>query len=82
MHGNKLEVNKLDRMGHSPMDDAIQNGRMVVVKMLKAKGGKPGDEEKLGARLLYAAAQGNEEEVSRILATGLDPDHRDYDHRY
>ena len=76
-----MDVNVKDHLGNTPMDDALENGRVVAVRMLRERGGRSGNEDKLGAKLYYACAQGSVEEVSRVLSAGLDPNHADYDHR-
>eukprot|EP00959_Pyramimonas_sp_CCMP1952_P444374 9303895-Pyramimonas_sp.AAC.1 len=45
-----IDVNVLDRMGGTPLDDAYRHGRTVVITMLQNAGGMRGSTNQLAAK--------------------------------
>ena len=66
-------VNRTDRWGGSPLDDAHRHRHTGVAKYLRARGGRTGSLD-LTANLIAAAAAGDVEEVRMICAGDGDDD--------
>ncbi|CAB9508346.1 MAP kinase-activated protein kinase 2 (Fragment) [Seminavis robusta] len=74
-------VNRSDRWGGFPLDDAHRHGCSDVVNLLRKQGAKFGNTSQT-VNLITAASQGNVEEVRTLLEFGsMDLNQGDYDHR-
>lgn len=74
-------VNRSDRWGNFPLDDAFRQGHETVVDLLRKYGGKFGSTSQV-VNLITAASQGNVEEVKALLEFGsIDINLGDYDKR-
>lgn len=74
-------VNRSDRWGGFPLDDAHRHRRSDVVHLLQEHGAKFGSTSQT-VNLITAASEGNVEEVKLLLEYGsMDLNQGDYDHR-
>jgi hypothetical protein len=74
-------VNRADRWGGFPLDDAHRHGHTAVVNLLREHKAKFGSTSKT-ANLITAASQGNIEEVKALIEFGsMDLNQGDYDRR-
>lgn len=74
-------VNRSDRWGGYPLDDAHRHGRSDVVNLLREHGAKFGSTSQT-VNLITAASEGNVKEVKSLLEFGsMDLNQGDYDHR-
>jgi len=69
-----------DNFGNTPLLEALKNGNDRVAELLYREGAIV-DIKDAGSFLCSAVARGDTEFVKRVLANGLDPNSRDYDHR-
>ncbi|KAL7551792.1 hypothetical protein ACHAWF_014983 [Thalassiosira exigua] len=67
--GRGATVNRSDRWGGSPLDDAHRHRHADVARYLRSKGGRTGSVD-LTSHLIAAAAAGDIEEVTMIVASG------------
>lgn len=75
-------INRVDRWGGSPMDDAHRQGHNTVLQFLGKQGGKFGSAAKAIETFINASSQGKVEEVQALLKFGnIDLDQGDYDRR-
>lgn len=79
-----------DRMGRSPVEDAVKNGHRAVLRVLRQFGGDipknilDADAELMAQRgmdLVDHAAKGRADAVRQFLSRGADPNFGDYDNR-
>jgi len=74
-------INRSDRWGGFPLDDAHRHQRMDVVNLLREHGAKFGSTSQT-VNLIKAASEGNVEEVKTLLEFGsMDLNQGDYDQR-
>ena len=74
-------INRSDRWGGFPLDDAHRHRRSDVVNLLREHGAKFGSTSQT-VNLITAASEGNAEEVRTLLEFGsMDLNQGDYDHR-
>ena len=74
-------VNRSDRWGGSPLDDASRHRHKDVITYLRSLGATTGSANKI-AQFIKAAADGDIDEVEMLLASGdLDVNEGDYDKR-
>ena len=74
-------INRSDRWGGFPLDDAHRHRRSDVVNLLREHGAKFGSTSQT-VNLITAASEGNVEEVRTLLEFGsMDLNQGDYDHR-
>ena len=74
-------INRSDRWGGFPLDDAHRHRRSDVVNLLREHGAKFGSTSQT-VNLITAASEGNVEEVNVLLEFGsMDLNQGDYDHR-
>jgi ankyrin repeat protein len=74
-------VNRSDRWGGSPLDDAHRHRHGEVIQYLRQQGATFGSLTQL-PRFIQAASEGNKEEVEALLEFGnIDLDQGDYDNR-
>jgi ankyrin repeat protein len=74
-------INRKDRWGGSPMDDAHRHRHFDVINLLREHQGKFGSTSQI-ANLITAASEGNVQEVKTLLELGsLNLNQGDYDHR-
>lgn len=74
------DINITDKFGNTPILEALKNGHDRVASQLVKDGAtiKINDE---GCFLCMAVARGDSDFLKRLLANGIDPNSRDYDHR-
>ena len=78
---NGARVNRGDRWGGFPLDDAHRHQRSDVVNLLRECGAKFGSTAQT-VNLITAASEGNADEVRTLLEFGsMDLNQGDYDHR-
>ena len=78
---NGARVNRADRWGGFPLDDAHRNQRIEVVNLLREHQAKFGSTSQT-VNLITAASEGNVDEVKTLLEFGsMDLNQGDYDHR-
>ena len=78
-HG--AQINRSDRWGASPLDDAHRHRHKSVVKFLQLRGGRSGSTD-VTSNLITAAAVGDLEEVQALMELGqVDLNQGDYDRR-
>jgi len=78
-HGAK--INRSDRWGGSPLDDAHRHRHIEVIKFLKSQGGIFGSPSQAN-NFITAASEGDYEEVKALLDFGnIDVNQGDYDKR-
>lgn len=74
-------INRSDRWGGFPLDDAHRHRHSNVVNLLRMHGAKFGSTSQT-VNLITAASEGNSEEVKTLLEFGsMDLNQGDYDHR-
>ena len=74
-------INRSDRWGGSPLDDAQRHRHKEVAQYLRALGATPGSASR-GTNFIKAAAEGDLDEVEMLLMTGeVDVNEGDYDKR-
>ena len=74
-------INRSDRWGASPLDDAHRHKQNHVLKYLRSKGGASGSSSQT-ANFITAAAEGDIDEVRALLEfSTLDVNKGDYDRR-
>ncbi|KAH7850158.1 hypothetical protein Vadar_028612 [Vaccinium darrowii] len=75
-----VDINITDKFGNTPILEALKNGHDRVASQLVKDGAtiKINDE---GCFLCMAVARGDSDFLKRLLANGIDPNSRDYDHR-
>ena len=74
-------INRVDRWGGSPLDDAHRHRHADVVKFLREQGAKFGSTSQ-ATNFITAASEGDVEEVQAFLDFGsVDLNQGDYDHR-
>jgi serine/threonine protein kinase len=75
------KINRSDRWGGSPLDDATRHRHRELITYLRSLGGVPGSANK-SANFIKAAADGDRDEVEMLLTSGdIDVDEGDYDKR-
>jgi hypothetical protein len=75
-HGAK--INRSDRWGGSPLDDATRHRHKDVIAYLRSLGGAPGSANKM-TNFIKASADGDYDEVEMLLMTGeINIDEGDY----
>lgn len=75
------KINRCDRWGGSPLDDAHRHRHADVVKFLRDQGAKFGSTSQ-ATNFITAASEGDKEEVQAFLDFGaIDLNQGDYDHR-
>jgi serine/threonine protein kinase len=62
----QVSINRSDRWGGSPLDDAHRHRHLDIVKFLRKRGAKSGS-TKLSTNLILAAAEGDVDEVQMLL---------------
>ena len=75
------EVNVIDRMGGTPLADAIRNQHDAAIKLLQKHGGRMNHDDNAASELCRIAALGNVEEMRRYVENGMDVNIGDYDSR-
>ncbi|CAN1847524.1 Potassium channel SKOR [Linum perenne] len=75
-----VDVNMRDKSGNTPLMEAIKSGHDRVATLLVQKGASLNIED-AGSFLCTAVARGESDFLKRILANGVDPNSKDYDHR-
>jgi len=75
-----VDVNISDKFGNTPLIEALKNGHDRVAKIL-AEVGAALKIEDAGSFLCSVVARGDSDFLKRILANGIDPNSKDYDHR-
>lgn len=61
-----VSINRSDRWGGSPLDDAHRHRHLAIVQFLRKRGAKSGS-TKLSTNLILAAAEGDIDEVNMLL---------------
>lgn len=75
------QVNRSDRWGGSPLNDALRHRHAAVVEYLKRAGGRSGSPSQ-STCFITAAAEGDLEEVQKLLEFGnVSVNQGDYDKR-
>ncbi|CAB9520490.1 IPL1-related protein kinase 2 [Seminavis robusta] len=75
-------INRCDRWGGSPLDDAHRHGHTSVVNYLRREGATFGNTTKVVTKLIQAASAGNVEQVAALVELGgMDINQGDYDKR-
>jgi len=75
-------INRVDRWGGAPLDDAHRGGHDSVVQFLGQSGGKFGNAAAAIDKFINAASQGDVEQVRTLLKFGnIDVNQGDYDRR-
>jgi ammonium transporter Rh len=73
-------LNKKDRFGHTPLDDAIKYGYTEISQFLRENGAKSSGTEH-ETSLINAAFSGNMDDMKRLLENKVNPNSKDYDNR-
>ena len=74
-------INRSDRWGGSPLDDASRHRKVPVIQYLRSLGGTTGSSSK-ATNFIKAAAEGDIDEVETLLISGdVDVNEGDYDKR-
>ncbi|XP_043719283.1 potassium channel KOR1-like isoform X3 [Telopea speciosissima] len=69
-----------DKFGNTPLLEAIKNGHDRVASLL-VKEGASLDIDNVGSYLCNTVIRGDADFLKRVLANGVDPNSKDYDHR-
>ena len=77
---NHAEVNCTDRMGFSPLVDALRHGHVTVQKLLRSKGGQLLGMD-VSVELCKSAAEGDVPRLQALIDNGANPNACDYDSR-
>ncbi|EXC20599.1 Potassium channel SKOR [Morus notabilis] len=75
-----VDVNTKDSFGNTPLLEALKNGHDRVSSLL-VKEGASLKIDNAGSFLCTAVSRGDSDFLKRILANGIDPNSKDYDHR-
>ncbi|KAK3000919.1 hypothetical protein RJ639_022415 [Escallonia herrerae] len=75
-----VDINVPDNFGNTPLLEAIKSGHEKVVSILVKEGASLNIDD-AGSFLCAVVARGDSEFLKRILANGIDPHSKDYDHR-
>ncbi|KAK2998532.1 hypothetical protein RJ639_024571 [Escallonia herrerae] len=75
-----VDINVPDNFGNTPLLEAIKSGHEKVVSILVKEGASLNIDD-AGSFLCALVARGDSEFLKRILANGIDPHSKDYDHR-
>ncbi|CAI0555379.1 unnamed protein product [Linum tenue] len=78
--GKGVDVNMKDKFGNTPLMEAIKSGHDRVASLLVEKGASLNIDD-AGSFLCTSVARGDSDFLKRILAYGIDPNSKDYDHR-
>lgn len=73
-----VDVNCLDRMGCTPLEDAIRHHHRDVQLLLREKGAVLNGH---ATAICEAAASGDIDTIRTLISNGIDPNHGDYDGR-
>ena len=77
---HQAEVNVCDRMGFSPLVDALRHDQLAVQKVLRAHGGQLLGME-VSVELCEAASKGDVPRMKALIDNGANPNAGDYDDR-
>ena len=77
---HKAEVNVCDRLGFSPLVDALRHDQLAVQKVLRAHGGQLLGMD-VSVELCEAAAKGDVPRMKALIDNGCNPNAADYDAR-
>ncbi|KAG5534358.1 hypothetical protein RHGRI_022475 [Rhododendron griersonianum] len=75
-----VDINVSDKFGNTPLVEALKNGHDRVGSILAREGAALKIED-AGSFLCSVVARGDSDFLKRILANGIDPNSKDYDHR-
>ncbi|KAL0430478.1 UNVERIFIED_CONTAM: Potassium channel SKOR [Sesamum radiatum] len=75
-----VDINAEDNFGNMPLLEAIKNGHDRVASLLSREGALLKIDNP-GAYLCTVVAKGDTDLLRRMLANGIDPNSKDYDHR-
>ncbi|XP_058179676.1 potassium channel SKOR [Rhododendron vialii] len=75
-----VDINVSDKFGNTPLVEALKNGHDRVGSILAREGAALKIED-AGSFLCSVVAKGDSDFLKRILANGIDPNSKDYDHR-
>ncbi|XP_039171682.1 potassium channel SKOR isoform X2 [Eucalyptus grandis] len=75
-----VDVNTKDNFGNTALLEAIKNGNDRIASLLVKEGASLRIDD-AGSFLCAAVARGDSDFLKRILANGIDPNSKDYDHR-
>ncbi|KAI8536534.1 hypothetical protein RHMOL_Rhmol10G0264700 [Rhododendron molle] len=75
-----LDINITDKFGNTPILEALKNGHDRVASQL-VKHGAALKIDNAGCFLCTTVARGDSDFLKRLLANGIDPNSKDYDHR-
>ncbi|KAI8540936.1 hypothetical protein RHMOL_Rhmol08G0023500 [Rhododendron molle] len=75
-----VDINVSDKFGNTPLLEALKNGHDRVGSILAREGAALKIED-AGSFLCSVVARGDSDFLKRILANGIDPNSKDYDHR-
>ncbi|XP_042483219.1 potassium channel SKOR-like isoform X2 [Macadamia integrifolia] len=75
-----VDFNISDKFGNTPLLEAIKNGHDRVASLL-VKEGASLNIDNVGSYLCNVVIRGDSDFLKRLLANGIDPNSKDYDHR-
>ncbi|KAJ0987271.1 hypothetical protein J5N97_005627 [Dioscorea zingiberensis] len=75
-----VDINLSDKFGNTPLLEAVKNGHERVAFLLFNEGATLSLSD-AGSHLCMAVAKGDADFLRRVLAYGIDPNSKDYDHR-